>query len=234
MFPCHAAVALQSIPTFKVSNNCRATESSPATNLKRGTTSRRSGFHTHAVRVRSSASFRLVNLAANIHPRCLRPMDFTKPSPGNAARVFDHHLYMYVMAALLCSQPLHRLCGVVTSRAPIPFSAHPRSIDGESSPDNLPLATGSGTKAMAEAMRAKKVAICLYMVAIEGEKLTGCWFGLAIAEREEEAKRQTRTPKPGGHCEIARKSSSCQHLLEAIRVSHRKRTSAAKIRPPLV
>jgi len=31
---------------------------------------------------------------------------------------------------------------------------------------------------MAEAMRAKKVAICLYMVAIEGKKLTGCWFDL--------------------------------------------------------
>ena len=52
------------------------------------------------LRVRSSASFRLANLAANIHPRCSRPTDFTKPSPGNAARVFDHHLYMYVMAAL--------------------------------------------------------------------------------------------------------------------------------------
>ena len=182
------------------------------------------------LRLRSSASFRLANLAANIHPRCSRPMDFTKPSPGNAARVFDHHLYMYVMAALLCSKPQYRLCGVVTSRAPIPFSAHPRSIDGGSSPDNLPLATGSGTKAMAEAMRAKKVAICLYMVAIEGEKLTGCWFGLAIAPREKAAKKKqrdkakTRTPKPGGHCEIARKSSSCQHLLEVIRVFPTKRT----------
>ena len=122
------------------------------------------------LRVRSSASFRLANLAANIHPRCSRPMDFTKPSPGNAARVFDHHLYMYVMAALSSQQPapvpsVRRRH--VKSRAPIPFSAHPRSIDGGSSPDNLPLATGSGTKAMAEAMRAKKVAICLYMVAIK-------------------------------------------------------------------
>lgn len=151
-------------------------------------------------------------------------MNFTKPSPGNATRVFDHHLY--VMAAL-SSQPQYRLCGVVTSRAPIPFSAHPRSIDGGSSPDNLPLATGSGTKAMAEAMRAKKVAICLYMVAIEGEKLTGCWFGPCLrAERRKARQAKTRTQKPGGRCEIARKSSSCQHLLERqFGFSHRKRTS---------
>ena len=62
---------------------------------------------------------------------------------------------------------LYRLYGVVRFRAPIPFLANFRSNNVGSHWDNLPLATGSGTKAMAEAMRAKKVAICLYMVAIE-------------------------------------------------------------------
>ena len=228
MLPCYAAVDHQSIPTFKVSKNCRATES-PATNLKRGITSRRF-WVPHAFRVRSSAKLSAGKSRCQHSSEMFETndaMNFTKHSPGNAARVFDHHLY--VMAAL-SSQPAshYRLCGVVTSRAPIPFSAHPRSIDGGSSPDNLPLATGSGTKAMAEAMRAKKVAICLYMVAIEGEKLTGCWFG-PVERRRKARKAKTRTQKPGGHCEIARKSSSCQHLLQAIRVFPGKRTAVISI-----
>ena len=184
MFPCHAAVALQSIPTFKVSNNCRATESSPATNLKRGTTSRRSPPEV------------VCKLSAG-KSRCQYSSEMLETN--GFYQTFARQRRSSVRSSSLHvrdgSQPLHRLCGVVTSRAPIPFSAHPRSIDGGSSPDNLPLATGSGTKAMAEAMRAKKVAICLYMVAIEGEKLTGCWFGLAIAPREKPAKKKQETKR---------------------------------------
>ena len=81
----------------------------------------------------------------------------------------SYHLIFHGTGDGSCQQPeLYRLYGVVTSSVAIPFSAHFRSTNVRSYSDHLPLATGSGTKAMAEAMRAKKVAICLYMVAIEG------------------------------------------------------------------
>ena len=218
MFPCHAAVALQSIPTFKVSNNCRATESSPATNLKRGTTSRRSP---REVVCKLSAGKSRCQYSSEM----LETNGFYQTfARQRRSSVRSSSLHVRDGSSALQQAPVPSVRRRhVKSRAPIPFSAHPRSIDGGSSPDNLPLATGSGTKAMAEAMRAKKVAICLYMVAIEGEKLTRCWFGPAPREARQPRSKsrqraKTRTPKPGGHCEIARKSSSCQYLLEAIRV----------------
>ena len=162
MFPCHAAVARQSIPTFKVSNNCRATESSPATNLKRGTTSRRSP---REVICKLSASKSRCQYSSEM----LETNGFYQTlarQRRSSVRSSSFHVRDRSSALQPAPVPSVRRRHV-KSRAPIPFSAHPRSIDGGSSPDNLPLATGSGTKAMAEAMRAKKVAICLYMVAIK-------------------------------------------------------------------
>ena len=148
----------------------------------------------HAFRVRSSAKLSAGKSRCQHSSEMLETNDFYQ--------TFARQRRSSVRSSSLrdgssIQQPNYRLCGVVTSRAPIPFSAHPRSIDGGSSPDNLPLATGSGTKAMAEAMRAKKVAICLYMVAIEGEKLTGCWFGPVEREggRQEKRKHARKNPE---------------------------------------
>ena len=102
------------------------------------------------------------------NPTPSEPLDATKLLSDTIIRRDAWHFVFLPVMEAANSPTLYRLYGVITSRAPIPFLANFRSNSVGSHRNNLPLATGSGTKAMAEAMRAKKVAICLYMVAIEG------------------------------------------------------------------
>ena len=69
---------------------------------------------------------------------------------------------------------------------------------------------------MAEAMRAKKVAICLYMVAIEGEKLTGCWFGPVESEKAEGMQESENT-----HAKTRRYIARSRENLQVVSISYR-------------
>lgn len=120
MFPCHAAVARQSIPTFKVSNNCRATESSPATNLKRGTTSRRSP---REVICKLSASKSRCQYSSEM----LETNGFYQTlARQRRSSVRSSSLHVRDGSSIRASsQPQYRLCGVVTSSHVLRYRSRP-------------------------------------------------------------------------------------------------------------